>query len=270
MRAFAPRLRFSYSYFRFLLEELLHFSCFYAILFIIMWNSVRCDKDGGRERTNPMLAIERKNEILQKLRAEQRVLVSELAAHYQVTEKPPPRPRQARKRGLRHQNLRRRHPRQQYENRPVPRHPQQDERRIQKPDCRPRLPDGRRWGPSDDRRQLDGAVLRKETARQENLTIITNSVELVVELANVETWSILLTGGRLKAESLALVGSQCEKYLGNYHVDKVFVSCKGLDREAGVTDSERTQRTGKAGNAPRWAAEDSRRRQLEDRPKSRS
>ena len=81
-----------------------------------------------------------------------------------------------------------------------------------KPDCRPRLPDGRRWGPSDDRRQLDGAVLRKEAARQENLTIITNSVELVVELAsNVETWSILLTGGRLKAESLALVGSQCEK-----------------------------------------------------------
>ena len=33
-----------------------------------------------------MLAIERKNEILQKLRADQRVLVSELAAHYQVTE----------------------------------------------------------------------------------------------------------------------------------------------------------------------------------------
>ena len=33
-----------------------------------------------------MLAIERKNEILEKLRAEQRVLVSELAAHYGVTE----------------------------------------------------------------------------------------------------------------------------------------------------------------------------------------
>ena len=33
-----------------------------------------------------MLAIERKNEILAKLRAEQRVLVSELALHYGVTE----------------------------------------------------------------------------------------------------------------------------------------------------------------------------------------
>ena len=33
-----------------------------------------------------MLAIERKNEILDKLRAEQRVLVSDLAAYYRVTE----------------------------------------------------------------------------------------------------------------------------------------------------------------------------------------
>ena len=33
-----------------------------------------------------MLAIERKNEILNKLRLEQRVLVSELAVHYGVTE----------------------------------------------------------------------------------------------------------------------------------------------------------------------------------------
>ena len=33
-----------------------------------------------------MLAIERKNEILAKLRTDQRVLVSELALHYNVTE----------------------------------------------------------------------------------------------------------------------------------------------------------------------------------------
>ena len=33
-----------------------------------------------------MLAIERKNEILNKLRIEQRVLVNELAVHYGVTE----------------------------------------------------------------------------------------------------------------------------------------------------------------------------------------
>ena len=140
-----------------------------------------------------MLAIERKNEILQKLRAEQRVLVSELAAHYQVTE----------------ETIRR------------------DLDKLEK--------EGYATKTYDD--SSTALFCAKKLRDKKNLTIITNSVELVVELANVETWSILLTGGRLKAESLALVGSQCEKYLGNYHVDKVFVSCKGLDREAGVTDS---------------------------------
>ena len=39
-----------------------------------------------QRRIIAMLAIERKNEILNKLRLEQRVLVSELALHYGVTE----------------------------------------------------------------------------------------------------------------------------------------------------------------------------------------
>ena len=183
-----------------------------------------------------MLAIERKNEILQKLRAEQRVLVSELAAHYQVTE----------------ETIRR------------------DLDKLEKEGYATKTYGGAILGNStktdlshairsktnvEFKNQIADLVCQmvddgdhlmiddsstalfcaKKLRDKKNLTIITNSVELVVELANVETWSILLTGGRLKAESLALVGSQCEKY------------------------------PGKAGNAPRWAAEDSRRRQLEDR-----
>ena len=183
-----------------------------------------------------MLAIERKNEILQKLRAEQRVLVSELAAHYQVTE----------------ETIRR------------------DLDKLEKEGYATKTYGGAILGNStktdlshairsktnvEFKNQIADLVCQmvddgdhlmiddsstalfcaKKLRDKKNLTIITNSVELVVELANVETWSILLTGGRLKAESLALVGSQCEKYLSNYHVDKVFVSCKGLDRNAGVT-----------------------------------
>ena len=182
-----------------------------------------------------MLAIERKNEILQKLRAEQRVLVSELAAHYQVTE----------------ETIRR------------------DLDKLEKEGYATKTYGGAILGNStktdlshairsktnvEFKNQIADLVCQmvddsstalfcaKKLRDKKNLTIITNSVELVVELANVETWSILLTGGRLKAESLALVGSQCEKYLGNYHVDKVFVSCKGLDREAGVTRTNSTHR----------------------------
>ena len=185
-----------------------------------------------------MLAIERKNEILQKLRAEQRVLVSELAAHYQVTEETIRRDLDklekegyatktyggailgnSTKTDLSHAN--RSKTNVEFKN------------QIADLVCQ-MVDDGDHLMIDDSSTALFCA---KKLRDKKNLTIITNSVELVVELANVETWSILLTGGRLKAESLALVGSQCEKYLGNYHVDKVFVSCKGLDREAGVTDS---------------------------------
>ena len=47
-----------------------------------MWNLHNI----GKLRGSDMLAIERKNEILDKLRAEQRVLVSDLAEYYNVTE----------------------------------------------------------------------------------------------------------------------------------------------------------------------------------------
>lgn len=88
-----------------------------------------------------MLAIERKNEILDKLRAEQRVLVSDLAAYYHVTEETIRRDLDKLGKGrIRHQDLRRRDPRQQHEDRPVLYHPEQDQRGSEKSDrshCQP-------------------------------------------------------------------------------------------------------------------------------------
>ena len=79
--------------------------------------------------------------------------------------------------------------------------------------------------------------LAKKLKEKKGLTVITNSVELVVELSGVEGWTIILTGGRLKPESLALVGDQTQQSLRRYHVDKAVMSCKGIDLESGVTDS---------------------------------
>ena len=53
----------------------------------------------------------------------------------------------------------------------------------------------------------------------------------------MEGWNILSTGGRLKPDTLALIGSQCHEMIRNYHVDKVIMSCKGIDPAGGVTDS---------------------------------
>lgn len=185
-----------------------------------------------------MLAIERKNEILHRLRTEKRVVVSELAAHYNVTE----------------ETIRR------------------DLEKLEKDGYATKTYGGAIWGNSTktdlsytirnktnveakntiaellldyiddgDHLMLDDSSTSLFAARhlkkKKGLTIITNSVELIVELSDVEGWTIISTGGRLKPESLALIGSQPEQMLRQYHVDKVILSGKGIDMQAGITDS---------------------------------
>ena len=185
-----------------------------------------------------MLAIERKNEILNKLRAEQRVLVSELAAHYGVTE----------------ETIRR------------------DLDKLEKEGYATKTYGGAIWGNSTktdlsytirnktnveaktvmgqivasmicdgDHLMLDDSstalYVAKHLKEKKNLTVITYSVEIVVELSGVEGFTILSTGGQLRPGSLAFEGYQVPQMLSKYHVDKAVISCKGLDLQAGVTDS---------------------------------
>ena len=185
-----------------------------------------------------MLAIERKNEILNKLRAEQRVLVSELAVHYGVTE----------------ETIRR------------------DLDKLEKEGYATKTYGGAIWGNSTktdlshtirnktnveaktaiaalvsqmvqdgDHLMLDDSstalYIAKQLKDKKDLTIVTYSVEILVELAGIEGWTLVSTGGKLKPDSMAFTGHQVSEVLSRYHVDKAILSCKGLDRTAGVTDS---------------------------------
>lgn len=67
--------------------------------------------------------------------------------------------------------------------------------------------------------------------------MITNSVEVLLELADKRDWNILSTGGTLKEGSLSLVGASAEKMVRGYHVDLAVCSAKGIDTSMGVTDS---------------------------------
>lgn len=72
---------------------------------------------------------------------------------------------------------------------------------------------------------------------KKNITIITNSVEIVCEIADRNSWKVISTGGTLKEGALALVGSQAIKTINNYHVDIAVFSCKGISSDCGLTDS---------------------------------
>lgn len=71
---------------------------------------------------------------------------------------------------------------------------------------------------------------------KKNLTVITNSIEIMIELAEMPGWKIISPGGSLREGYLALGGPQVQEGLRAYHVEKAFLSCKGADLEAGLTD----------------------------------
>ena len=77
----------------------------------------------------------------------------------------------------------------------------------------------------------------KKLKDKKNLTIITNSVKILLEIADKTDWTVLSTGGVLKKGGLSLMGSSAEKMVNSYHVDTAICSCKGVDMMLGVMDS---------------------------------
>ncbi len=72
---------------------------------------------------------------------------------------------------------------------------------------------------------------------KKRLTIITNSIEVLVELTDVTGWDVISTGGTLNPNYLALVGPRAMEGINSVNADKVILSCKGIDMARGVTDA---------------------------------
>lgn len=70
-----------------------------------------------------------------------------------------------------------------------------------------------------------------------NITLITNSIEILMEVADQDDWHVICTGGVLKTGALALVDANAEKTIRNFRVDTAICSCKGLDINFGISDS---------------------------------
>lgn len=71
---------------------------------------------------------------------------------------------------------------------------------------------------------------------RDDLTIVTNSTEALRELM-LSSVNIMSTGGIFNKQSLSLQGTLAEQSITNYNVDTAIISCKGLDIDKGITDS---------------------------------
>lgn len=80
-------------------------------------------------------------------------------------------------------------------------------------------------------------ALARALRNRQRLTIVTNGVRVVTELANRPGYTVISTGGQLRDSSLSFVGPLAERAVTQYHVDWAFLSCKGITLEQGMTES---------------------------------
>ena len=77
----------------------------------------------------------------------------------------------------------------------------------------------------------------KQIKQLKNITLITNSLEILLELGDKTGWTILSTGGTLREGAYSLSGSSAERMIRDHHVDLAVCSAKGIDLNMGITES---------------------------------
>ena len=186
-----------------------------------------------------MLAIERRNQILEKLQQEKRVVVSELSRLYQVSEETIRRDLEK----LENDGL----VIKSYGGAVLNEHSifdlpfniRKNQMVVEKQQMAAIIADMVRDGEAV---MLDASSTAVYVARKlkekKKLTVITNSVEIIVELFDVPEWNVISTGGLSRERSFALVGPGTNRMISSYHVDKAIISCKAVNMATGMMDSD--------------------------------
>lgn len=78
------------------------------------------------------------------------------------------------------------------------------------------------------------AELVKNIGKIEDLTVITNALNIAVMLLNNPNVNLTIPGGYLRKNSQSLVGPMAERTLKNFYVDKAFLGVDGFDTKTGL------------------------------------
>jgi DeoR family fructose operon transcriptional repressor len=73
------------------------------------------------------------------------------------------------------------------------------------------------------------------------VTIVTSALKVAVELARRPAIQVILVGGSVDHGSLSCQGALADSVLERCHVQKAFLSCRGLDAERGLSEANLEQ-----------------------------
>ena len=76
--------------------------------------------------------------------------------------------------------------------------------------------------------------LVKNISKQNEITVITNAIDIAYRLTEFPRIKVIVPGGILRRNSLSLVGEQAADTLRNFYCDKCFIGADGIDIERGL------------------------------------
>jgi DeoR family transcriptional regulator of aga operon len=85
---------------------------------------------------------------------------------------------------------------------------------------------------------FDSGTTTSELTKQlgdKTITVITNSLNVINQLAESENATVIVPGGYLRKKSLSLVGGAAEDSLKNYFCDKLFLAVDGISADFGLS-----------------------------------
>jgi len=89
---------------------------------------------------------------------------------------------------------------------------------------------------------MDGGTTTLAVAQQisniDNLTLVTNSLKIAVELATNKNINLIMTGGSLRGLNLTFVGPLSKDILDKLHIDKLFTGTVGFTIEEGLSTTD--------------------------------
>lgn len=78
-------------------------------------------------------------------------------------------------------------------------------------------------------------LIAKAIKNKRNITVVTNAVNIAMELADSEGVQVVLTGGVMRKNSFELCGPLAEKVIEDLNIGKMFLGADGLSLEHGIT-----------------------------------
>ncbi len=80
-------------------------------------------------------------------------------------------------------------------------------------------------------------ILAKSLGNFNNLKVITNGLKTAMLLSDTKNVTLMCTGGSLRENSKSLVGLAAKDFISRYNADIAFMSCRGFSVENGVSEA---------------------------------